>query len=185
MSLLVEEVHTFTKVSIIPRGMAGGYTPTPPTEDKHYMAKKELQGMMVVLLGGMVGEEIHMNDTTTGVSNDLQKVSQIARRMVCEYGMSEKLDKLAFGNHHQQVFLGRDLFEERNYSEDTARKIDEEIHALVHGSYDRAKALLLQYRDKLDLLAGRLIEKEVLDIEEARVLLNIPEHKSDFHANPA
>ncbi|MDO8674724.1 MAG: ATP-dependent zinc metalloprotease FtsH [Candidatus Omnitrophota bacterium] len=185
LSLLVEEVDTFTKVSIIPRGMAGGYTLTPPTEDKHYMSKKELQGIMVVLLGGMVGEEIHMNDTTTGVQNDLQKVSGIARSMVCAYGMSEKLDKLAFGNHHQQIFLGRDLFEERNYSEDTARKIDEEVHALVHGSYDRAKALLLQYRDKLDLLAGRLIEKEVLDIEEARVLLNIPEHKSDFHANPA
>ncbi len=185
LSLVVEGVDTFTKVSIIPRGMAGGYTLTPPKEDKHYMSKKELQGMMVVLLGGLVGEEIYMNDTSTGVSNDLQKVSQIARNMVCAYGMSEKLDKLAFGNQQQQIFLGRDLFQEPNYSEDTAKKIDEEIHSLVHVAYERAKKLLLDYRDKLDLLAKRLIEKEVMDIEEARSLLGMPELKTDLHSNPA
>lgn len=181
LSLLIDEVDTFTKVSIIPRGMAGGYTLTPPKEDKHYMAKKELQGMMVVLLGGMVGEEIYMNDTTTGVSNDLQRVSQIARSMVCQYGMSDKLDKLAFGKQGHQMFLGRDLFDEKDYSEETARKIDEEIHNLVHQSYERAKKLLLDHRDKLDLLARRLIEKETIDIEEARVLLMIPEHKLNLH----
>ena len=181
LSLLIEEVDTFTKVSIIPRGMAGGYTMTPPKEDKHYMAKKELKGIMTVLLGGMVGVEIYMGDTSTGVSNDLQKVTQIARSMVCEYGMSDKLDKLAFGQHNHPMFLGRDIFEQKNYSEETARKIDEEVHALVHESYERAKKLLLDYREKLDLLANRLIEKEVLDIEEARVLLNVPEHKLNFH----
>jgi cell division protease FtsH len=181
LSLVIDEVDTFTKVSIIPRGMAGGYTLTPPTEDKHYMSKNELKGMMTVLLGGMVGEEIYMNDTTTGVSNDLQKVTQIARSMVCVYGMSDKLDKLAFGNNQQPMFLGRDLFEEKNYSEETARKIDEEVHGLVHESYNRAKSLLLQYRVKLDALATRLIEKETIDIEEARVLLNVPEHKINFH----
>ena len=181
LSLLIDEVDTFTKVSIIPRGMAGGYTLTPPKEDKHYMSKNDLKGMMTVLLGGMVGEEIYMNDTTTGVSNDLQRVSQIARSMVCAYGMSDKLDKLAFGNNHQPMFLGRDLFEEKNYSEDTARKIDEEVHALVHESYNRAKSLLLEHRAKLDALAKRLIEKETMDIEEARLLLNLPEHKADIH----
>ncbi len=183
LSLLIDEVDTFTKVSIIPRGMAGGYTLTPPKEDKHYMAKKELKGMMVVMLGGLVGEEIYMNDTTTGVSNDLQKVSQIARSMVCQYGMSDKLDKLAFGKQGQQMFLGRDLFEEKNYSEDTARKIDDEINSLVHESYDKAKKLLTDNRDKLDLLARRLIEKETIDIEEARVLLMIPEHKLNIHSD--
>ncbi len=181
LSLLVDEVDTFSKVSIIPRGMAGGYTLTPPKEDKHYMSKKELKGMMVVLLGGMVGEEIYMEDTTTGVSNDLQRVSQIARSMVCQYGMSDKLDKLAFGKHGQQMFLGRDLFDEKDYSEETARKIDEEVHNLVHESYERAKKLLLDNRDKMDLLAKRLIEKETMDIEEARVLLSIPEHKLNLH----
>ncbi len=183
LSILMEEVDSFTKVSIIPRGMAGGYTLTPPTEDKHYMSKKELKGIMTVLLGGMVGEEIHMGDTTTGVSNDLQKVSQIARSMVCSYGMSDKLDKLAFGNQHHPMFLGRDLFEEKNYSEETARKIDEEVHGLVHEAYNRAKKLLSDHRDKLDLLAKRLIEKETMDIEEARVLLNIPEHKVNLHTD--
>lgn len=183
LSLLIDEVDTFTKVSIIPRGMAGGYTLTPPKEDKHYMAKRELKGMMVVLLGGMVGEEIYMNDTTTGVSNDLQRVSQIARSMVCQYGMSDKLDKLAFGKQNQQMFLGRDLFDEKDYSEETARKIDEEIHNLVHESYEKAKKLLLDHRDKMDLLARRLIEKETIDIEEARVLLMIPEHKLNLHTD--
>jgi cell division protease FtsH len=185
LSLLINEVDTFTKVSIIPRGMAGGYTLTPPKEDKHYMSKNELKGIMVVLLGGMVGEEIYMNDTSTGVSNDLQKVSQIARNMVCTYGMSGKLDKLAFGQQNQPMFLGRDIMNERNYSEDTAKKIDEEVHALVHEAYERAKSLLSQHRDKMDLLAKRLIEKETMDIEEARVLLSLPEHRADLQADAA
>jgi cell division protease FtsH len=138
---------------------------------------------MVVLLGGMVGEEIYMNDTTTGVSNDLQKVSQISRSMVCQYGMSDKLDKLAYGKQNQQMFLGRDLFDEKNYSEETARRIDEEINSLVHESYETAKKLLTDHRDKLDLLARRLIEKETIDVEEARVLLMLPEHKLNLHTD--
>jgi cell division protease FtsH len=103
--------------------------------------------------------------------------------MVCRYGMSAKLDKLAFGKQSQQMFLGRDLFDEKNYSEETARKIDEEIHSLVHQSYETAKKLLLDHRDKMDLLAKRLIEKETMDIEEARVLLMLPEHKVNFHTD--
>ncbi|MDE2222782.1 MAG: ATP-dependent zinc metalloprotease FtsH [Candidatus Omnitrophica bacterium] len=184
LSMLVDEVDTFTKVSIIPRGMAGGYTLTPPKEDKHYMSRKELKGQMVVLLGGMVGEEIYMNDTTTGVSNDLQKVAQIARAMVCQYGMSDDLDKLAFGKPGQQMFLGRDLFDEKDYSESTARRIDGAIQGLVHEAHDKAKRLLSDNHDKLDLLAKRLIEKETIDIEEARVLLMIPEHKLNLHTDP-
>ena len=124
-----------------------------------------------------------MDDTTTGVSNDLQRVTQLARSMVCQYGMSDKLDKLAFGKQGHQMFLGRDLFDEKDYSEETASKIDEEIHALVHESYDKAKKLLLEHREKLDLLAKRLIEKETIDIEEARVLLMIPEHKLNLHTD--
>ena len=117
------------------------------------------------------------------MSNDLQKVSQIARSMVCQYGMSDKLDKLAFGKQTQQMFLGRDLFDEKNYSEETSRRIDAEINSLVHDAYGTAKKLLSDHRDKLDLLAGRLIEKETIDIEEARVLLMIPEHKLNLHSD--
>ena len=177
LSLLMDEVDTFTKVSIIPRGMAGGYTLTPPTEDKHYMSKKELKGMMTVLLGGMVGEEICLNDTTTGVSNDLERVAKIARSMICIYGMSDKLGKQAYGKHHQQPFLGRDMFEEKDYSDSTSKIIDEEAEALVDEAYQRAKKLLFENRDKMELLARRLIEKEVIDIDEARVLLSLPDHK--------
>ncbi len=178
LSLLIDEVDTFTKVSIIPRGMAGGYTLTPPTEDRHYLNKKELKGTMTLLLGGLVAEELFIGDTTTGVSNDLLRVTQIARAMICEYGMNEKLGTMAFGQHQRQVFLGRDLWEQKDYSEETAKNIDREVTNLVDESYNRAKRLLMENRDKLDLIAKRLIEKEVIDIEETRVLLGMQEVKS-------
>ncbi len=174
LSLLVEEVDTFTKVSIIPRGMAGGYTLTPPTEDRHYHNKKELLGNMVVLLGGMVGEEIYMNDSTTGVSNDLERVAAIARAMVCEFGMSEKLGKMAFGQRQKQHFLGRDMWEQKDYSEETSKSIDGEVKQLVDEAYRRARTYLTEHRTQLDIIANRLIEKEVIDIDETRALLGIP-----------
>ncbi len=175
LSLLIDEVDTFTKVSIIPRGMAGGYTLTPPTEDKHYYTRKELFGQMTVLLGGLVGEEVFMNDSTTGVSNDLERVREIARSMVCAFGMNDKLGKMAFGKGHQPSFLGRDFFQDKDYSEETARSIDEEVHKLVDAAYVRAKDLITKNRDKLDLIANKLIEKEVTDIVEMRTLLGLPE----------
>ena len=175
LSLLIDEVDTFTKVSIIPRGMAGGYTLTPPTEDKHYLNKKELLGQMTVLLGGLIAEEIHAGDTSTGVSNDLEKVSQIARHMVCVYGMSEALGTLSYGQRDHMHFLGRDILENKEYSDLTAQKIDEEVRRLVQQSHDRGKKLLVEHRDKLELMARRLIEKEVIDIDEARQLLGMPD----------
>ena len=174
LSLLLEEVDTFSKVSIIPRGMAGGYTLTPPTEDKHYLNSKELLGQMTILLGGLVAEELHTGVTSTGVSNDLEKVSKIARSMVCDYGMSAKMGPLAYGQHEHQRFLGRDLMEQTNYSDETAKQIDMEIRSLVNQSYERAKKLLTENRDKLDKIAQRLIEKEVIDIEETLILLGMP-----------
>jgi len=173
LSLLVNEVDTFSKVSIIPRGMAGGYTLTPPTEDKHYFNKNELMGQMIVLLGGLVGEEIHTNVTSTGVSNDLEKVAQIARSMVCVYGMSEKLGTLAYGQREQQHFLGRDLMEQKNYSEETSKCIDEEVRRLVADAHNQARTLLAENRDKLDKMAKQLIEKEIMDIDEAKSLLGM------------
>lgn len=178
LSLLIEEVDTFTKVSIIPRGMAGGYTLTPPTEDKHYLNKKELLGQMTVLLGGMIGEEIHAGDTSTGVSNDLERVAQIARHMVCVYGMSETLGPLSYGQRDHMRFLGRDILENKEYSDLTAQKIDEEVRRLVQQAHDRGKKLLIEHRDKLELMARRLIEKEVMDIDEARQILGIPDLKA-------
>jgi cell division protease FtsH len=175
LSLLIEEVDTFTKVSIIPRGMAGGYTLTPPTEDKHYYTKKELFGMMTVLLGGLVGEETFMGDTTTGVQNDLEKVRELARSMVCSFGMNDGIGKLAFGHGSHPSFLGRDLFEEKDYSEDTAKRIDEEVTRLVTMAYERATKLITGNRAKLDIIARRLIETEVIDITEARILLGMVE----------
>ncbi len=173
LSLLIDEVDTFSKVSIIPRGMAGGYTLTPPTEDKHYFNKNELMGQMVVLLGGLIGEEIHTKVTSTGVSNDLEKVAQIARNMVCVYGMSEDLGTLAYGQREHQPFLGRDLMEQKNYSEETAKRIDEEVRRFVAEAHSRARALLKENRDKLDKLAQKLIEKEIMDIDEAKALFGM------------
>ena len=184
LSLLIEEVDTFTKVSIIPRGMAGGYTITPPTEDKHYLNKKELMGQMTVLLGGLVSEELRVGDTSTGVSNDLEKVTEIARNMVCVYGMSDNLGTLSYGQREHQRFLGRDLLEQKDYSDLTAQKIDEEVQRLVKQAHDRAKKLLTENRDKLELMASRLIEKEVIDIDEARELLGMSPSQSSQASTP-
>ena len=166
-------MDTFTKVSIIPRGMAGGYTLTPPTEDKHYLNKKELMGQMTVLLGGLIAEELHTGDTSTGVSNDLEKVARIARSMVCDYGMSKRMGPLAYGQHEHQRFLGRDLLEHQEYSDDTAKQIDIEVKDLVNECHTQAKTLLTDHREALDKIAQRLIEKEVIDIDEARTFLGM------------
>ncbi len=175
ISLLLEEVDTFTKVSIIPRGMAGGYTLTPPKEDRHYHTKKDLKGRMVLLLGGLVAEQIYMNDTTTGVSNDLENVTRIARAMVCEFGMNEKIGRMALGQNNRHLFLGRDLMDhQKDYSEDTAKRIDEEVRAIVDEAYHRAHKILTENRDKLDKIAQFLIEHEIIDIDQAHELLGIP-----------
>lgn len=173
LSLLLDEVDTFSKVSIIPRGLAGGYTLTPPIEDRHYWSKKELLGRIVVSLGGRAAEEICLGEVTTGAQSDLESATDIARKMICEFGMSEKLGTLTLGRHHHQVFLGRDMMEQKDYSEETAKAIDDEIRSFVDTSYQRAKKLLLENRDKLEIIGKKLIEKEVLDIEETRILLNL------------
>ena len=183
LSLLIDDVDTFSKVSIIPRGMAGGYTLTPPTEDKHYFNKKELLGQMTVLLGGLIGEELHTKTTSTGVSNDLERVSAIARAMICEYGMSDKLGKMSYGQKERQRFLGKDLREHKDYSESTAKQIDDEIVNLVNLAFNQAKKLLVANRDKLDKIAVTLVEKEVIDIEETRKFLDIPDKKDKSTKN--
>lgn len=177
ISLMLDEVDTFTKVSIIPRGMAGGYTLTPPKEDKHYINKTELLGQMCVLLGGLVAEEIYIGDTSTGVSNDLERVAQIARNMVCVYGMSKKMGPLAYAESDQKKFLGRDIMDQKHFSDFTAKNIDEEVQILVDSAYKRAQKILTENNEKLEAIAKRLIEKEVIDIDETRLMLGMVTQK--------
>ena len=171
LSLLIPEVDSLTKVSIIPRGMAGGYTFAPPTEDRWYKSKKELLGVITVALGGRVSEEINLGDVTTGAMNDLREVTAIARKMVCDYGMSERLGNYALGRSHDQVFLGRDIGHERDYSEETAKIVDEEIKRIVEECYERAKKIIEDNKEKLKLLATALLEKEVLDVKEVKRII--------------
>ncbi|MDD4894636.1 MAG: ATP-dependent zinc metalloprotease FtsH [Candidatus Omnitrophica bacterium] len=171
LSLLIPEVNPVTKVSIIPRGMAGGYTLTPPTEDKAYHSKAELFGDITVALGGRVSEELNFGDITTGAAHDLESATGIARRMVCDFGMSERLGNITLGKSHGPVFLGRDLVEEKNYSDKTASIIDEEVKHIVDTCYQRAKNLIQENREKLKILANTLLEKEVLSGEEIRRML--------------
>ncbi len=185
LSLYLDEVNTFTKVSIIPRGMAGGYTLTPPTEDKHYHNKKELLGMITVSLGGLVAEELHLGTTSTGVSGDLQHVTKIARSMVCDYGMSDKLGTLAYGQHDGQSFLGRDIMKHQDYSASTAKIIDEEVQELVTTAYKRAKKLLSDNIEHLNKLAAVLMEKEMMTVDETRKLLGMtPDEDEDDSTGP-
>jgi cell division protease FtsH len=160
------------KISIIPRGgVALGYTLQLPTEDRYLMSKQELLSRLTMLLGGRVAEEIVFKDVTTGAHDDLKKATEIAREMVCEYGMSEILGPLTLGRKHKEVFLGRDIAEDRNYSEEIAYAIDKEVRAIIDQAYEQAKDIILSHREKLDALANKLIEKEVLNREEIDEIL--------------
>ncbi|MDI6758526.1 MAG: ATP-dependent zinc metalloprotease FtsH [Candidatus Omnitrophota bacterium] len=173
MSLLLPEVNPLKKVSIIPRGMAGGYTFTPPFEDRHYWTKRELIAEITLMLAGRASEEIILSEITTGAQNDLEMATQMARRMVTQFGMSEKLGHITLGHREGLVFLGRDIMEEKNYSDETARFIDEEIKKIIDESYVKAKNQLQQNLDKLKTLSNALLEKEVLSGEEVKQLLGI------------
>jgi len=172
VALITPETDPLHKVSIIPRGAhALGYTMQLPIEDRYTLSKKELMARMTVMMGGRVAEELAFSEITTGAQNDLETATEMARRMVCEFGMSDRLGNLTYGKRERQMFLGRDLFEERNYSEQTAVLIDEEIRRLVDTAHERARQTLAAHRAKLDLLASTLLEKEVLDGEEVKQLV--------------
>lgn len=166
------------KVTILPRGMALGYTLTLPTEDRFLMSKSQMLDEITVLLGGRVAEQIVFNEITTGAQNDLERCTDIARRMVCEYGMTENLGPLTLGRRHGPVFLGRDGAEDRNYSEDVAEKIDAEIRSIVDSCYQRATELLTENREILDRISVALLEKETISSEELdRLIAGEPEPK--------
>ncbi|MBI3314073.1 MAG: ATP-dependent metallopeptidase FtsH/Yme1/Tma family protein [Candidatus Omnitrophica bacterium] len=171
---MADQLH---KVSIIPRGtQALGYTLHLPLEDRYLISEKELYDKITVLFGGRVAEEVIFNSITTGAHNDLEVATGYAQRMVCEFGMSKKLGNLTFGKKDRQIFLGRDMMQEKDYSESTSVMIDEEVRRIADTCYQRATELLKTNQDKLRKLADRLIEKEVLDSEEIKTLvgLNIP-----------
>ena len=157
---------TVHQISIVPRGMAGGYTMYRPDEDKNFMSKLEMEESIVGLLGGRVAESIVLDDISTGASNDIERASKIARDMVTKYGMSETLGTITFGSGQEEVFLGRDWTQTRNYSEETSAKIDEEVKKIIDKAYNRAKELLTMHSDKLHTVANILLEKEKIDGEE-------------------
>ncbi|MFA5724989.1 MAG: ATP-dependent zinc metalloprotease FtsH [Candidatus Omnitrophota bacterium] len=173
LSLLLPEVNPLKKVSVIPRGLAGGYTFTPPLEDRHYWTKKELISEIAMMLGGRASEELNLKEVTTGAQNDLEMATGMARRMVMQFGMSEKLGHITLGRREGLVFLGKDIMEEKNYSEETARLIDEEVRRIIEEAYLKAKSLLEQNLDKLKILSNALLEKEVLSGAEVKKLLGI------------
>ncbi|NQU74242.1 MAG: ATP-dependent zinc metalloprotease FtsH [Candidatus Omnitrophica bacterium] len=175
LAIIIPGADPLHKVSIIPRGMALGYTMRLPLEDRYIMTKSELMGKLAGLLGGRAAEEAMSKEITTGAEKDLEVATAIARRMVCEFGMSEKLGHLTFGRRQEQVFLGRDIGEEKNYSDQTALVIDQEIRKIVDEAYDRAKGELLKNKEKLILLAKTLLEKEVMDDEEVKKILGFDE----------
>jgi len=179
LALLLPEVDPLHKVSIIPRGIAAlGYTMQLPLQDRYVMTRQELMSRITVLLGGRASEIINVRDTTTGAENDLQIATQMARRMVTEFGMSERLRNVTLGRREGLVFLGKNLAEERNYSDTTAHIIDEEIQKIVEEAYNRAKCILEENQDKLNLLASALLEKEVLDGEEVKKIVGMQEKQT-------
>ena len=160
------------QISIIPRGMAGGYTLYRPVEDKNYTSKNEMLDNLVSLLGGRVAEALVLGDISTGASNDIERATEIARSMVTKYGMSEKLGPIAFGGESNEVFLGRDFNHVRNYSESVASQIDEEIENIIRNAYNRTTAILTEHMDKLHAVAKKLYDSEKMTGEEFAAIMS-------------
>ena len=169
---LLPHTDPIHKVTIIPRGRALGITQQLPVDERHTYSKEYLISNLCVLLGGRAAEELALNTQTTGAENDLERATEIARRMVCEYGMSENLGPVTFGKREEQIFLGKEIARHKDYSELTAQKIDEEIRRIVTDAYDKTCKILKENRDKLDQLAKALLDKETLDAKEIeRIIL--------------
>ncbi|MEH7886626.1 ATP-dependent zinc metalloprotease FtsH [Bacillus sp. JJ1609] len=172
IGVVLDEAEMVHKVTIVPRGQAGGYAVMLPKEDRYFMTKPELMDKITGLLGGRVAEEIVFGEVSTGAHNDFQRATGIARKMVTEFGMSDKLGPMQFGQAQGQVFLGRDLNNDQNYSDAIAYEIDLEIQSIIKGCYERAKNLLTEHRDKLDLIANTLLEIETLDADQIKNLVD-------------
>lgn len=170
---LLPDASPVHQVSIIPRGRAGGYTLQLPEEDKHYASKSDITREIVGLLGGRAAEKLVLNDISTGATNDIERATNLARKMVTEYGMSENLGPMTFGNPHDEVFLGRDFTRSRNYSEEVAAQIDKEIRNIIEDAYHKAETMLKENMNKLQKVAEALLEKEKLEADEFEQVFNM------------
>jgi cell division protease FtsH len=170
------EANPVQKITIVPRGMYGGFTRGIPAEDLTLVSRKKLMAEMVGLLGGRVAEEIVFDDVTSGASNDIERVTQLARNMVTRLGMSD-LGPMVFGQKEEMVFLGREISEQRDYSEAIAEKIDAEVRKLVDSAYKTARELMTTYRAQLDATAQRLLEVETMSREEFEKIFPPPTTK--------
>ncbi len=179
------EADPVHKVSIIARGMAGGFTMALPTEDRTLMAKNKLFADMVGLLGGRAAEELVFNDITSGAANDLERVTRMARTMVTRLGMSEELGPMVYGQKEELIFLGREISEQRDYSESVAEKIDKEVREIVNEAHDKARNILIEYREMLDAVANRLLEVETIRREEFEAIFPTPFPKTSGTPIPA
>lgn len=171
VGMLLDNTDPVHKVTIIPRGRAGGYTLSLPKEDRYYATRSEMLDELKVLLGGRVAEALVLKEISSGASNDLQRATSLARQMICEYGMSPELGPMTFGHRQDQVFLGRDIGRDKDYSEEVAAKIDREIRKFIDEAYQKTESLLNENMDKLHLIADALIERETLEGEEIDQLM--------------
>ena len=171
-SFYLENEDPVQQISIIPRGLAGGYTLHRPQEDKSYQSKNGMLDSLVSLLGGRVAEALTMGDISTGASNDIERATDIARKMVTKYGMSEKLGPISFGSGNDEVFLGKEFGHTRNYSEKVAAEIDAEIERIINEAYSRTQTILTEHMDKLEAVAQRVFEKEKIEGDEFRRIMN-------------
>jgi cell division protease FtsH len=163
INVLLEHTHPLHKVTIIPRGQTLGSTMSLPEEDVLNHRRKEMMDLLAVMMAGRIAEEVVSGDISSGAAGDIQQATSIARAMVCQWGMSDKLGMVQYGNDHDNVFMGRDMMQRKDYSEFTAQEIDTEVKRMINESYDRSKSLIEQYRDKLEIIANALLEYESLD----------------------
>jgi cell division protease FtsH len=186
LTVLLPNADPIHKVTIIPRGMALGLTQQLPADEKHNYSREYLSDQIAILLGGRLAEEITMNSLTTGAGNDLERATEMARRMVCEWGMSDAMGPLTFGKKEEQIFLGREIAQHQDYSEDTALHIDQEVKRFVTDNYARAQQLLLEHKDTLVRIADALLAREVLDAEQVkRLVAGLPLEEPQAAARPA
>jgi cell division protease FtsH len=168
LAVMLPHADPIHKVTIIPRGMALGLTTMLPIDEKHNYSRDYLRDQICILLGGRIAEEITMSSITTGAGNDLERATDLARKMVCEWGMSDAMGPLTFGKKEEQIFLGREIAQHQDYSEDTALKIDHEVKRFVTEAFNRANEILLQHKPRLFEMADALLQRETLDAEQVR-----------------
>jgi cell division protease FtsH len=170
LTVMLPHADPIHKVTIIPRGMALGLTQQLPIDEKHNYSREYLEDQIAILLGGRIAEEITIGSITTGAGNDLERATDLARRMVCEWGMSNAMGPLTFGKKEEQIFLGREIAQHQDYSEDTALRIDQEVKRFVTENYSRAQDLLVQHKQRLLDMADALLARETLDADQVRRL---------------